>query len=607
MIHPMLIWSTVAFLLIPWAFAADDLSEHDLSVKRLWAEWKAGDESAYERLIELGPEARVLAHHILKPPGQIFHKWPESEEEENLIEAMRADAIPELIRAVDRTSGKDRIRFIEHLESLGRMARPAGDILMETAIEAHFDGESEAALRAMASAHTKKDFLIPEAIRMLSSASSRSGIGWPDQRQINLAKLATELLLVCPDERARTSLISAIRFHPDTTVRSNAGRALVRTSTDVDWIIRLLIDCLNDDTERPYLGQSTAENAIELLQGYQELPASAAVRLIEKLYRESFEGHHLSADDLADVVCRCPPTNTHATELVTNKLRPLLDDGAYIHNEHSRFIQIAAARVVLKWNPNEKVAVDFMAKVTDEMGVKDFSGPLGTRIRDERAFAARVLGNLGPPAKEHLPMLRSISEREKNAGKEYSELSVSSAWAIAQIDPSDTKCVPVLDALRDEFTYGIRWDEIDRVLGERTALLADLDDFLPRVRAPDRLLDETWEHRKWEWNLLRPHLKVVLPILLEHLKSNRTDVRIATARLLGEWQVSPDITIPAIAELLVDRYASVRAVTAESLAKFGPAAVSTIPKLERATLDQYLTVKLAAEDALSLIQGIAVE
>ena len=151
------------------------------------------------------------------------------------------------------------------------------------------------------------------------------------------------------------------------------------------------------------------------------------------------------------------------------------------------------------------------------------------------------------------------------------------------------------------------WPEAERVLGDRAALLVNIEEVLPEVRDPQFIVDVRLEDNKWAWYRLLPHLDVVIPILLEHLKSDRTDVRIATAKLLGDWPISPDITIPAIAELLDDRYASVRAVAAESLAKFGPAAVSAIPKLEHAIQDEYLTVKLAAEDALRLIQGIALE
>lgn len=113
-----------AYLLISSITTAEDKS-----VEKLWTRWRAGQDGAYDQLLELGPETRALAGRTLNPEGETFPAWPEWEEA-SLLESMRADAVPEIIKAIKQSlPGDDRARFINHLASLGRMARPAGDVL----------------------------------------------------------------------------------------------------------------------------------------------------------------------------------------------------------------------------------------------------------------------------------------------------------------------------------------------------------------------------------------------------------------------------------------------------------------------------------------------
>ena len=600
MIRTMLLWIAVPLLMSPLAVAVDDPALQDLTVEELWTKWNKGNYAAYERLVELGPEARVLAQRILHPEGEAHYKWPQRNEAD-LIATMRADAVPELITALAHSvDDDDRIHFINQLESLGRMARPAGDVLMTIALEEDGD-EREAALKALAAAQTKKDFLIPEAIRMLSKAGSSRAIS-PMSELDRQARMATTLLQSSPDKDAETALIRAMRRHPSGAVRENALKTLCRIAPTNRMPVLVLIDCL-DDMGGSGQFSNIRNSALQQIASYEELPDYVAADLISRLYRESFDDHSLWAATLAEAICHCRPTDAHATELVTHKLRPLLDDGAYVRNTYPLFLQLAVAAVVLKWNPGDEKAVSFLAKVTNELNNRDVEDQSQFRMPDKRAYAARVLGRLGPKAKQWLPMLHEVMDRERNK-KLYSELAEAAAWAIAQIDSEDTQC---LNVIRDSEEILRDWPEAERVLGNRVVLLVNFDEVLPELRDPQYIVDGRFEDDQWVWNRLLPHRNVVVPVLLEHLKSNRIDVRIATANLLGDWRISPDISIPAIAELLDDRYASVRAVAAESLAKFGPAAVSAIPKLEHATQDEYLTVKLAAQDALSMIRGIALE
>jgi HEAT repeat protein len=598
---------SVSILCVPFAFAAEDPSVEDL-----WTKWKAGDEAAYHRLLELGPETRDLARRILKPEGEVFHKWPEYEEA-LLLDSMRADVVPELIKAIRSGIGGDRPGFLEHLESLGRMARPAGDAVVTIALEE--DGDDRiAALRVLASAQTKKDFLIPEAVRLLSPSklSSRrlTPMSGPDQ----LAAVATEMLSHAADEHAENALVQAIRFHPAAQVRERAVVALVRIAPDDISNVNVLIDSLDDNspTFSGFAGSgSTSTHAIRAMLEYQELPAWAATGLIEKLYRESYEGLYLDPAMLVEAICRCPTTDVHAAELVARKIRPLLDEDAYFHEADAQLFRVSAASVVVKWYPTDETAAKFLAEVVNQISDRDFHNGKGGRYPDVRAQAADGLSRLGPAAKEWLPTLHQVMDREIKASPYISELAFSAAWAIAQIDSSDTECLEVLRLAEHEFLSRrqISWTKIESVLGQRAALLVRIDEVLTELRDAEFLLDHSPESSElnWTWMTLRPHREAVVPLLLEHLKSDRIEVRVAAARILGQMQVSPGIVVPAIAGLLEDRYATVRAVAAETLSEIGRDATVAIPALERAAHDEYVTVKLAAEDALSVIREMPFE
>lgn len=294
--------------------------------------------------------------------------------------------------------------------------------------------EREAALRALASAQTKRDFLVPEAIRLLSRSGSSPWIRSPIVGPDRLAVLATDLLRSCPDHRAETAHIRAVRFHPSSKVRERAVGALVSIAPDDNSIVNVLIDSLDDTsaTSSGFAGTgSTAEEALDQILQYRELPADAAVPLITKLYRDSYEGQYLFAQDLCEAVCRCPTADKHAAELVQHKLQKLLDDDAYFRESDSQSIRIAAASIVLKWNPKDRVAAKFLADGVGKTTDRNFSMGMAGRIPDVRAQAARGLGRVGPMAREWLPMLHEVLRREVDK-KPLSELAFDAAWAFAR-------------------------------------------------------------------------------------------------------------------------------------------------------------------------------
>lgn len=569
----------------------------DPSVEELWQQWRNGSSEAYNRLIELGPEARELAPRIIKPEGEVFAVWP-SPDEADLLASMQADAVPSILRerALEHSDN-----FIQHIEDLGRFGRPASDTLLEVAISS--DGERrEAALQALACTGTKEAFLIAEAVRILSPASlmksdARSSFG------VRLLEHATHPL-------AQDVLICTVRYHPNTAIRWYAADLLSQKAPADPHLVWTWIGCLDDTggTGGGMGGSSVARVALSALAEYDELPAGTAVDLIEELYRTSFEGgdgYH--ALQLADAICLCSTTDPDATQLVSRKLRPLLEPGAFLRTGSPEWLKVAVAAVVLHWDPNDEQMVTFLSAKASEESERSFVAPLGSTVPDARAFAARSLGRLGPDAKEQVPMLRDVMRRASTKKGQF-ELRSSAAWALAKIDRSDLECVPVLRN-SDVLTWA-KWPEIKDVLGQRTEQLVDETEALQSARDPQLLgrsvRPDDYKGDEWEWRVLEPHADVALPVLLEHLNDESPAIRIESARRFGEWQFRPETLVPAVTELLNDRYASVRAAVAESLGQFGEAASAAVPKLEQLRGDDYLTVRLAAEDAIARIHRGAV-
>ncbi len=231
---------------------------------------------------------------------------------------------------------------------------------------------------------------------------------------------------------------------------------------------------------------------------------------------------------------------------------------------------------------------------------RDFSFPLGGRLPDVRAQAARGLARVGQESREWLPMLHDVMDRE--AEKPRSEIAFETAWAIAQIDDTDEECLEVLRDAGHEFLVRrqISWSEIQRVLEGRASSLIDVDYVLVELADEDFLIRR--RNDEWLWLRLQPHIAAVVPVLHEHVDSDRIHVRLAMAEALGRMKTLPADVVPELVELLGDTRARVRAAAAEALTGFGPAAGDAIPALERAMQDDYLTVQFRAAEALEEIR-----
>ncbi|REJ95634.1 MAG: HEAT repeat domain-containing protein [Planctomycetota bacterium] len=593
---------SLTFGLVMCLIGSQAIAADDLDVEALWTQWKAGDEEAYSRLFELGPETCVLAQRILKPEGEVFADWPDSEKEQSLLYAMKADAVPAIARAIDARLPLPSMELLLRLRTFGFMAQPAGDVLMTIAIENSGD-ERDIALRTLAESGAKPDYVIPELIRLLSFSGNApgprafagvDGDAWE----------AAGLLEYTRDPRARNALIRAARFHPNPRVREYSLSALRRSAPDDHSDAWVFVAALEDGalTGGAFGGASTVANsALTDLLVYPELPADIAAGLIQHLYKESYQEFGCSEGSvfqLSEAICRCPATDKYARELVEHKIGGLLDADAYStgDDDEVKALRIAAAGVVLHWDPENRRAAEFLAEVVGEAD-RDRTVIFGSFLPDLRVEAARGLGRAGEEAEEWLPLLHEVMERE--AGEPLSELAFASAWAIAQIDDEDEDCVNVL---REAVGLYFDWlhmpsSDIERVLGDRVKLLMDGDE------AQERLIYGNLEPYDDHYLVfVQAHSATVIPVLLEQAKSDEIYIRTAAAEALGVLNTSPQIVVPELVVLLKDPRARVRAASAKSLAAFGPAAVDAIPALEQATNDEYLTVQLRAEDALEAIR-----
>lgn len=577
-------------------------ADDDPDIEALWTQWQAGEKGAWGELWGLGPDARVLAHRLLYPDGTSFPEAPEGEGW-FLVEAMEADAVPELVKAIKKSFTDDRIRLIELLPK-NPMAAPAADVLLDIAIEEH-DELREAAIAALAHAHAKPDYVIPELIRLAKQSDWSSGTR--TEGSDRTADSAVNLLADFPDKRALSFLQSAVRFHPSAIVRESAIRALAENSKQRPWIRHSLVESLDDGAPTgtgAFGSGNVADQAMDAILHFPELRADTAAPLIGKLYRQSFEEWTISVDvfDLCEAICRCPMTDDDASELIHRKLRPLLEPDAYIRDD-AEDIRVAAASVVLKWNPADRAAAEHLVTVLREETERDFSGPKGSRFPDIRAQAARGFERIGPAAGEWLPLLHKVMDREleRHPG---SELAFATAWAIANIDPEDTDCLRVLKNANDEwYQRGLSWEQVTGVLGTRVALLTDLGQMLKQLQDSDFVFDNSDE--EWFWLRLQPHAESVVPAIAQHFDSDDIVVRAAAVEALGYLRANT--AVPQLIEHLHDSRAVVRAAAAKALGEYGPAARDAIPALREATGDDYLTVKYRAGEALAAIDAKTVE
>jgi HEAT repeat protein len=196
------------------------IAADDDAVEPLWKQWKSGDDQAFAKLAQLGPECRILAPRIVESVCNSNDSADWDASELRLLTEMRADAVPAVVEGLKRRPrDASRMELVEQLKIIGPMARQAGDELLKIAVEETGDLR-DAALQGLAAARVKKDYVIPELVRVLSQSNLYdSGIHIPLKGPDQRAAAAAATLEKCPDGRALVPLIRTARFHPNAQVR----------------------------------------------------------------------------------------------------------------------------------------------------------------------------------------------------------------------------------------------------------------------------------------------------------------------------------------------------------------------------------------------------
>ena len=184
---------------------------------------------------------------------------------------------------------------------------------------------------------------------------------------------------------------------------------------------------------------------------------------------------------------------------------------------------------------------------------------------ETRIHAVRVLARMGPEAKDAVPeLVAALADSEPELGGEIN-------FALGAIGPDAKEAVPALQALVNDENDSLRYSAVF-ALGEigpnakpaGRALIANLrahkegDPFLTLASA-------------WALSRIYPDspnaAKTLVPILVTGLKHERPNVRMETARALGDIGKEAKSATDALREALDDPDDQVRSAAAEALDK----------------------------------------
>ncbi len=216
-----------------------------------------------------------------------------------------------------------------------------------------------------------------------------------------------------------------------------------------------------------------------------------------------------------------------------------------------------------------------------------------------RQIALESLAELGPEAVATFPAIDNLLRRDP-----ASQVRVTAAHVLAQLDPSGKLAVPLLAAMLHDHDFGLR-----------IALIRDLDSFGPRGEAATHSLTEVIEQDEDE-SVRRGAVRTLsrvspasisVPILLKALRREqiRKDVPVAGAILQTLGRIGP-AAAPAI-HMLVETYDTAsneheRGSAMIALGGIGPSARVALPTILKATEDPHWFVRGLALEALIKIK-----
>jgi len=216
-----------------------------------------------------------------------------------------------------------------------------------------------------------------------------------------------------------------------------------------------------------------------------------------------------------------------------------------------------------------------------------------------REIALESLAELGPEAVATFPAIDDLLRRDPS-----SQVRVTAAHVLAQLDPSGKLSVPLLAAVLRDPDFGLRH-----------SLLRELDGFGTKGEAATHGLIEVIEQDD-DYSVLREAVQclsrvspasIAVPILLKALRreQNRKEVPVAGMILQTLGKIGPEAA-PAI-PALVETYNTApneheRASAIMALGGIGPSAQVALPTILKATEDPFWGVRGAALESLNKIK-----
>ena len=381
----------------------------------------------------------------------------------------------------------------------------------------------------------------------------------------------------CPPEIVNLDWQTAIDVVQDAWARTIAGREYIAEDELEDILSRI----------RGLAGQSNPTRAegdlyaiMDLLGHFtSKVPSTNALYSMRSSLKEKLQGKTGTS----------PGVIRHARMMVGETSSDVLADmsAGLTHADWSTRVMACRAlkELGLSGRRNEAIEAEVRALKDDDPLV--------------RQIALESLAELGPEAAATFPAIDDLLRRDAS-----SQVRVTAAHVLAQLDPSGKLSVPLLAAM-------LR----DRDFGLRHALLRDLDSFGPKGEAATHSLIEVIEQD--EDDSVRRHAAQILsrvspasisiPILLEALRreQSRKDIPAAGSILQTLGQIGPEAA-PAI-PVLVETYDTAtneheRGSAMIALGGIGPAARVALPTILKATKDPHWFPRGLALEALIKIQ-----
>jgi len=569
----------------------------DDQIRSLLDDWRSEDHVSAEKaemLFTLMPdaeEAEIESVFLIETEAGSFVDG-------TLLRSALADGVPIVSRLFLGMDEEQKEQFLtQYFQPLGRMARPAADMLKQ------FATDDSTALRLAAFdalvLSTGHDVFVESQLRDAFSGAWTGG-----EAAENRAAHLLRLLQKRPMKKLEDDLIKIADSHTSANLRYAALEALICSDgQQSDRITAILVSKLQDafvvtlqNGERVGCYQ-LAESE---LSKRVSLPNVHSADLVSLLYKSTYEPAHVSPVRLAEFICRYDDLDPRSLSMIEHRFPAILDSTTWMPGTaaDALFVRVSIARVLLKFIPGDTSASQFLRRViTGE--VTAVSPPKSQT--DFRELAITAYHGVRTCGRDDAELLRDLL-RSANEESPGSRFETTVALAVASFDPQNRIALEVLQRLctiRNDGSLPLNhelWVELRLCLGDKVDQLVSEQQVINETRSAEQFL--RYIDDPLYWKLRRRHLPLLLPSLRLHFQSGNPAIRkhvMCSARYIDESNT--DLLSLLLAGTL-DRCAAVRAEAADSLGQHSWNDTSAATRLREMKMDPKLTVQIAAFDAL---------